>query len=317
LPPAIRCFDVTKTYTGQHKTNALRGLSLEVQEGDCFGLLGSNGAGKSTTIGLLAGLHAPTSGNIEIFGMRWTESEYAIRKELGVSLQETRFPEKLSVFEVLRLFRSFHSKGISPQDAVARVSLQDKVATWIKNLSGGQKQRLAIATALISQPRLMLLDEPTSGLDPRSRRQLWDIILDSRKLGCTILLTTHYMEEAAQLCNRVAILDHGRAVALGAPDELVSSLVGEQLLAVQLAEQGADIPPEREWQKLPGVIRVWRDGPHCFLSASQPSETIPALLAWLEQSNLAYESLTTRRANLEDVFVRMTGHSPEYPRTQN
>src|SRR5512135_2683325 len=218
MPAAIECRGLRKTYDG--KVEAVRGLDLEIQTGECFGLLGPNGAGKTTTIEILEGLLAPTSGKVEILGMTWREHERELREWLGISLQETRLSEKLSVRETLKLFASFYREPANIDEVMEELSLTEKVDAWVGKLSGGQKQRLAVATALVGNPRVLFLDEPTTGLDPQSRRQLWDIVRQFQKRGGTILLTTHYMDEAEKLCDRLAIIDHGKIIAEGSPAEL-------------------------------------------------------------------------------------------------
>src|SRR5262245_30973487 len=204
---AIRCDNLMKRYDSKPPVDAVRGLDLAVEQGECFELLGPNGAGKTTTIEILEGLLDATSGEVEILGFRWGQQDDEIRQRIGISLQETRLSEKLSVVETLTLFRSFYRRGVEPQDVITRVALEDKAKSWVRHLSGGQKQRLAVACALVGDPELLFLDEPTTGLDPQSRRQLWDIIRQFRETGRTVLLTTHYMDEAERLCDRVAIVD--------------------------------------------------------------------------------------------------------------
>ena len=182
-----------------------------LEAGECFGLLGPNGAGKTTTIEILEGLLEATRGDVEILGNKWGEADDEIRQQIGISLQETKLSEKLTVLETLTLFRSFYRQGIPAEDAVGRVSLEEKLGARVGKLSGGQKQRLAVACALIGDPKLLFMDEPTTGLDPQSRRQLWDIIRSFKNLGRTVLLTTHYMDEAERLCDRVAVVDHGKS----------------------------------------------------------------------------------------------------------
>ncbi len=218
---AVRCHDLRKRYGD---VVAVDGLSLAVDRGECFGLLGPNGAGKTTTIEILEGLLAPDGGEVEVLGMTWHQHERELRQRLGVQLQETQLPDKLTVEETLRLFRSFYHRGHSVDELLKMVELEAKRASWVVKLSGGQKQRLALACALAGRPELLFLDEPTSGLDPQSRRQLWDLVRRIRDDGGTILLTTHYMEEAEILCNRVAIVDRGHVIAHGAPTDLIASL---------------------------------------------------------------------------------------------
>ena len=227
---AIHCKNLTKRYEAKPPVDAVRGLDLSVEQGECFGLLGPNGAGKTTTIEIIEGLLDATSGEVEVLGFHWGKQDDEIRQRIGISLQETRLSEKLSVQETLTLFRSFYRNGVEPEVVMGRVSLEEKAKSWVRNLSGGQKQRLAVACALVGDPELLFLDEPTTGLDPQSRRQLWEIIREFRQRGRTVLLTTHYMDEAERLCDRVAIIDQGKVIALGTPAELIASLGGEHVI---------------------------------------------------------------------------------------
>ncbi len=308
MPLAVFCSELRKTYPGKPPVEAVCGVDLEVVEGECFGVLGPNGAGKTTLIEILEGLLAATSGEVSILGMRWAEQPAAIREQIGISLQETRFSDKLNVRETLDLFRSFYRRGIEPEQAIARVSLQEKSHAWVKDLSGGQRQRLAVAAALIGDPALLFLDEPTTGLDPHSRRQLWDIIRECRQQGRTTMLTTHYMEEAERLCDRVAIVDHGRIIALGSPRELIARLGGDHVVEFSVEP----VLPEAAcsagvWQDLPAVTGVRYDGQVVHLSVTEPHIVLPALLARIEQHGSRLASLTTRHASLDDVFVVLTG----------
>ena len=203
---------------------AVDGLDLDVRAGECFGLLGPNGAGKTTTIEICEGLNEPDSGDVEVLGLRWATDAAALRQRLGIQLQETQLSDKLTVRETVALFRSFYVQGPTVDEAIARVQLQEKQHARVGALSGGQKQRLALACALVGDPELLFLDEPTTGLDPQARRQLWDLITALKHAGRTIVLTTHYMDEAEILCDRVAIIDHGRVIAQGTPLELMSSV---------------------------------------------------------------------------------------------
>lgn len=310
MPLAVSCSELRKTYPGKPPVEAVRGIDLEVPEGECFGVLGPNGAGKTTLIEILEGLMPATSGEVCLLGLRWTEQPEAIREQIGISLQETRFSDKLNVRETLHLFRSFYRRGIEPEQAIARVSLQEKTHAWVKDLSGGQRQRLAVATALIGDPALLFLDEPTTGLDPHSRRELWDIIRGCRQQGRTTLLTTHYMEEAERLCDRVAIVDRGRIIALGSPRELIARLGGDHVVEFSL---GPELPfaacSLATWQDLPAVTGFRYDGQIVHLSVTEPHVVLPALLARIERHGWRLASLTTRHASLDDVFVVLTGHA--------
>ena len=303
MDSAIRCRDLKKTYDG--KVEAVRGLDLEIYPGECFGLLGPNGAGKTTTIEILEGLLAPTSGEVEILGMTWPGHERELREWLGISLQETRLSEKLTVRETIALFASFYHHPASVQNVLEELSLTEKADALVGKLSGGQKQRLAVATALVGNPKILFLDEPTTGLDPQSRRQLWEIVRKFQERRGTVLLTTHYMEEAERLCDRLAIIDQGKIIASGTPAELIAGLSGHHV--VEFAIHGGDGKVEEVWARLPGVQSVRGDDGFFALQVDEPHLTIPALLAAVQQQNAQLAHLTTRQASLEDVFVQLTG----------
>jgi ABC-2 type transport system ATP-binding protein len=306
MSAAIHCRDLHKRYPARPQpVDAVKGLDLEVPAGECFGLLGPNGAGKTTTIEILEGLLEPTSGDVEILGRHWGNHDDDLRQRLGISLQETRLSEKLTVLETATLFRSFYARGLDPQTAIAEVSLTEKANAYVGKLSGGQRQRLAVALALVGDPELIFLDEPTTGLDPQSRRQLWDILRRFKSQGRTVLLTTHYMDEAERLCDRVAVVDHGRVIALGSPAELIAQLGGEHLIEVLLAE--GETIDESSLASLPAVVRVWREDEAVVLAVAAPHLALPPLLAALEQQQRHLARLTTRHASLEDVFVTLTG----------
>ncbi len=297
---ALRCEKLVKKYGD---LTAVDGLDLEVRRGECFGLLGPNGAGKTTTVEILEGLNDPTSGSVEVLGMRWETDENALRQRLGISLQETHLPDRLTVEENLRLFRSFYALGRSIDEVLDLVELQDKRKTWTEKLSGGQKQRLAVACALVSDPEVLFLDEPTTGLDPQSRRQLWDVVLGFKSRGRTVLLTTHYMDEAERLCDRVAVIDKGKVIALGTPQELIAGLGGHEI--VELAVQQPLAPGELS--HLPSVRSARRSADGVALTVDQLHVALPAVLDLAGPRGLT--RLSTHRATLEDVFVHLTGRN--------
>jgi ABC-2 type transport system ATP-binding protein len=303
---AIRCQGLCKQYKSRSGiVDAVNGLELDVYPGECFGLLGPNGAGKTTTIEILEGILDATSGSVEVLGMRWGDDDDALRQRIGISLQETRFPEKLSVYETLVLFRSFYRKGIEPAQVMEEVELTEKAKAWVGKLSGGQRQRLAVACALVGDPDLLFLDEPTTGLDPQSRRQLWSIIRALGAKGRTTLITTHYMDEAERLCDRVAIVDHGKVIALGSPGELISTLGGEHV--VEFAVGNGQQPSIADLGGLPTVREARSDATGISLTVSEPHIAIPALLQLLQANGHVLSRLATRHASLEDVFVHLTG----------
>lgn len=307
MPSAIRCAGLFKRYIAKPPVDAVNGLDLQVEVGECFGLLGPNGAGKTTTIEIMEGLCPATSGEVEILGRRWSSDEKALRERIGISLQETRLSDKLSVLETLTLFRSFYARGISPDAAIRKVSLEDKASAWVSKLSGGQKQRLAVACALVGNPELLFLDEPTTGLDPQSRRQLWEIIRQFGVEGRTVLLSTHYMDEAERLCDRVAIVDHGKVIALGTPRELIASLGAENVVEFSLDDtsQGDDSPDT--FLDLPSVSAARKEADRFSLSVGEPHLVLSPLLQRLSERGQKLASLTTRHASLEDVFVALAG----------
>jgi ABC-2 type transport system ATP-binding protein len=300
---AVRCSGLVKRYGD---LLAVNGLDLEVRRGECFGLLGPNGAGKTTTIEILEGLLAHDAGDVEVLGTRWGGSDQRLRERLGIQLQETQLHDKLTVFETLRLFRSFYRQGRSIDEVLAVVELGAKAHSRVGALSGGQKQRLAVGCALVGAPDLLFLDEPTTGLDPQSRRQLWALLERYRADGGTILLTTHYMDEAQTLCDRVAIVDQGRVIAQGTPRELIASLGASNVIVFAVEEGAADLP-RAALEALPGVHGVSFEGGATQIIASEVHVTVPALLRAVAERQGRLSQLTTHGASLEDVFVRLTG----------
>src|SRR5437868_613404 len=301
MPAVIDCRDLRKTYDG--KIEAVRGLNLEIQTGECFGLLGPNGAGKTTTIEILEGLLEPTSGQVTILGQTWKSHPRELRERIGISLQETRLSEKLTVRETVELFASFYRDPRPTNEVLESLQLEEKADSWVGKLSGGQRQRLAVATALVGSPKVLFLDEPTTGLDPQSRRQLWDIIRQFQKSGGTVLLTTHYMDEAERLCDRLAIVDHGQIIAEGTPADLIDRLGGHHMVEIEINHSA----PLDRWRSLPGVEAVRHEDGLVALTVREPHLTIPALLDAVSQQRSELLHLSTRQASLEDVFVNLTG----------
>jgi ABC-2 type transport system ATP-binding protein len=300
--PAIRCRGLHKRFGS---TIAVRSVDLEIMRGECFGLLGPNGAGKTTTIEILEGLQQPDGGSVEVLGMSWSRDARRLRGRLGIQLQETELPEKQTVEEMVRLFRSFYPEGPTVDALIAAVALDEKRPTQVRFLSGGQRQRLSLACALAGAPELLFLDEPTTGLDPQSRRQLWDLVEDFRAAGGTVLLTTHFMDEAAYLADRVAIMDRGEIIAQGTPAELIRSLGGDHVVEFG----SAPLPPEQALRTLPGVSAVALDvrASVARLTTPAPHQVVPALLHRLQADGAELTSLNTHHATLDDVFLAKTG----------
>ena len=298
---AVECAGLRKSYGD---VIAVDGLDLTIPRGEVFGLLGPNGAGKTTTIEILEGLLTPDEGRVSVLGLRWGADDRVLRQRLGIQLQEAQLNEKLTVIETLRLFRAFYNHGADIDDVLAEVELESKRTALVGKLSGGQRQRLSVACALVGQPDLLFLDEPTTGLDPQSRRQLWAILERFNERGGTILLTTHYMEEAAELCHRVAIVDRGKMIALDAPASLVRALGADHI--VEFAVEGADISLEA-LGRLSGVIEARREAENYAVTTSITHQAVPALLALITQSGGRLSLLNTHSATLEDVFMSLTG----------
>jgi ABC-2 type transport system ATP-binding protein len=302
MPPTpLRIHNLRKSYGD---VRAVDGLDLEVRGGECFGLLGPNGAGKTTTIEICEGLTSPDGGEVTVLGRSWGKDDRELRELLGISLQETQFSEKLTVAETVELFRSFYRRGPTAHDVIDLVQLGEKAGARVGQLSGGQRQRLALACALVGDPELLFLDEPTTGLDPQSRRQLWELIERFRAGGRSILLTTHYMEEAERLCERVAIVDHGRVIAEGTPRELIASLGAEHVVEFALAG-GPDL--DAAALAAAGLGAAARQNGGWRLQVSELHQAMPALLGELRRQGAELAELRTRSATLEDVFVSLTG----------
>ena len=299
---ALRVSALHKRYKD---VEAVAGVDLDVRAGECFGLLGPNGAGKTTTIEICEGLTHPDSGDVEVLGFRWATDAVRLRQRLGIQLQETQLADKLTVYETLRLFRSFYQQGPDVATVVGLVQLEEKQQSRVGALSGGQKQRLALACALVGDPDLLFLDEPTTGLDPQARRQLWELIEQFKQAGRTIVLTTHYMDEAERLCDRVAIMDHGRVIALGTPRELIAATGVEHV--VEFAgdpSKTADLP---SLERIAGVRGVRAEPTGILVQVTELHRAVPALLDELRRQGVALTELRTHSATLEDVFVGLTG----------
>lgn len=307
--PALLIRGLRKAYAD---VQAVDGIDLEVARGECFGLLGPNGAGKTTTIEICEGLTTPDSGQVELLGLNWHSNADQLRQRIGIQLQETQFPEKLTVEETLRMFRSFFSHGIAVEESIRTAQLEEKRKSRAGGLSGGQKQRLAMACALVGDPELLFLDEPTTGLDPQARRHLWDLVDELKQAGRTIILTTHYMDEAERLCDRVAIMDHGKIIALGTPQQLIGTVGGEDI--VEFAVSGLDsnshgIVDTAPLLAIPGIQTHRVDAGLHQLSVSELHKAVPQIFAALAGQGLHLSEFRTHSATLEDVFVRLTGRN--------
>jgi len=304
----LRCEGLVKRFAD---VTAVNGLDLEVFAGECFGLLGPNGAGKRTTVEILEGLTSADEGTVEVLGQHWNSggkaqwsgNDRALRERIGVQLQETQLAEKVTVVETLRLFRSFYKRGHTVDQVIQTVALEEKRNARVGKLSGGQKQRLAVACALVSDPELLFLDEPTTGLDPQARLSLWDVVDKFSEGGGTVLLTTHYMEEAARLCDRVAIMDHGKIIALGPPLELIQSLGADQIIEFRVTKEITD----DALTSLPAVSHLHKRDDDYSLTVTEMGVALPALLSEIKRQQSELVSLTTHQATLEDVFVSLTG----------
>jgi len=300
---ALRIRDLRKTYK---EVVAVDGLELEVHTGECFGLLGPNGAGKTTTIEICEGLTSADSGDVEVLGLRWESDAEQLRARLGIQLQDTQLSEKLTVFETVRLFRSFFPQGPEAAEVISLVQLEEKQNSRVGDLSGGQKQRLALACALVGDPDLLFLDEPTTGLDPQARRQLWELIEQFKLAGRSILLTTHYMDEAERLCDRVAIMDHGKKIALGTPRDLIASIGVEHMVEFS-SGPATKILDLSAFRGLEGVRDIRMDQGRVQVQVTELHRAVPALLQELSRHGVPLTELRTHSATLEDVFVILTG----------
>ena len=307
MDAAIECENLTKTYPGKPPVEAVRGISLHIKRGECFGILGPNGAGKTTALELMEGLLTPTSGTVKVLGKTWQKDSAWLREKTGISLQETKLSEELTVLETIRLFASFYQDSADPKDIIAQVSLESKSLSLIGKLSGGQKQRVALACALVGRPELLFLDEPTTGLDPQSRRQVWEMIQKFQAKGGTILITTHYMDEAEKLCGALAIVDQGKIIAQGSPEELIKDFGGQTRIEVDFLEPG----PDPQWITPHGEITQMSEvSPNRFLlQTSSLIDSLPKVLAAATLTGKTIQTIRTHQPTLEDVFVGFTGRN--------
>jgi ABC-2 type transport system ATP-binding protein len=286
---------------------AVDGIDLAVRRGTCLGVLGPNGAGKTTTIEILEGLKPADDGDVEVLGRTWHARPREIQERIGVQLQDTEFQDKVSVLELLRLFRSFYRDGADLDEVIATIGLQEKRKAFVRTLSGGQKQRLAIGCALLNRPEVLFLDEPTTGLDPQARRRLWEVVEAFKVDGGTVVLTTHYMEEAERLADDLIIVDHGKVIARGSPAAIIASLEADSVVEFSLEDAEADVLDDGELLGLEGVQSVRRNGSHIGLSVVRTKAVISGLFELLDRRGLVLDDLRTHRPTLEDVFVSLTG----------
>jgi ABC-2 type transport system ATP-binding protein len=299
---AIRVQDVYKKYGA---VQAVNGVSFEVGQGEVFGLLGPNGAGKTTTVEMLEGLRSPDSGRLEVLGIDAARQPDDLKERIGVTLQTAALYPKLTVVEVLDLFRSFYKRSLSTEQLIDFLDLGERRTAQTRQLSGGQRQRLAVALALVNDPEVIFLDEPTTGLDPAARRSLWDLVQRLQSMGKTILLTTHYMEEAEVLCDRLAIMDHGTILALGTVNNLVAARFKDRSVRFDRIDSLSDAA----LAALPGVQSVKQDDGETVLYTQDVSGTVGGLLAATEALGIEPGNLGIRRPTLEDLFLDLTGRA--------
>ncbi len=299
---ALRVRGLKKQYPG---VLAVAGVDLDVRRGEVFGLLGPNGAGKTTTLEIIEGLTEADAGDIEVLGLDWTRSGSEIRARIGVQLQSTSLFNKITPREALTLYGGYYPKARTADELLELVQLRDKADAFHITLSGGQMQRLALAMALVNDPELVFLDEPTTGLDPQARRSLWDVVRRIKAEGRTVILTTHYMDEAEALCDRLAIMDHGRVLTTGTPAELIAALAIPSV--VELSFDGAAPAVEGFAERIGNPIEA--RGDLWEIPTPDPKSLLPRLLDAAEAAALPYQQVHVRRATLEDVFLHRTGRS--------
>jgi ABC-2 type transport system ATP-binding protein len=301
MEPAIQVAGLEKSYGA---LKAVQGIDFEVATGEIFGLLGPNGAGKTTTVEILEGIRPRTAGKVKVLGFDPAVEVRSIKDRIGVCLQSTNLPDKVKVHEALAWFAAFYSKSADCDGLLRRLQLWDKRNEFYSHLSGGQKQRVALALALVNDPRLVFLDEPTTGLDPQVRLEIHSLIEELRAARCTVLLTTHYIEEAERLCDRVAIIDQGQIIAMGTPREIQQKTAGKSMVEIRTAQpMPVDVPPFEEAEK---SVRS-EDGKSLTVYSSRPARTLPDLMKWIDQRGIDLEDIHLKRPTLEDVFIEITG----------
>ncbi len=286
---------------------AVKGIDFQVERGEVFGLLGPNGAGKTTTVEILEGLRNRTSGSVSVLGLDPETQSNALKDRIGVALQATNLPEKIKVLEAVELFASFYSHAADPGELLRQLELEEKAGAYYSQLSGGQKQRLALALALINNPQIVFLDEPTAGLDPQARQRIHELIQQLKRQDRTVLLTTHYIEEAEKLCDRVAIIDNGTIIADGTPEEIRSRTIGASLIEISCAQALPEggIP---DWNGAEAV-QLSRDRKSLSLSSARPAQTLVELVKWIDERGMELTDVHLKRPSLEDVFIELTGRS--------
>jgi ABC-2 type transport system ATP-binding protein len=294
---------------GLHKSygdfEALRGIDFDVAPGEVFGLLGPNGAGKTTTVEILEGLRERSGGEVSVLGFDPGVQVNALKDRIGVCLQATNLPDKITVLEALDLFAAFYSRSVNCRHLLERLQLWERRDAYYSQLSGGQKQRLALALAMVNDPSLLFLDEPTTGLDPQVRLEIHKLILELKNAQCTILLTTHYIEEAERLCDRVAIIDSGRIIAIGTPREIVALAIGHSMIEIQCESPLPDI----EIPPVTGAERIVIDEArlHLVVASTRPAKSLVELVRWIEHQGVELADIHLKRPTLEDVFIELTG----------
>lgn len=309
MKPIIEVKNLTKSYKLKTAPNqlfeAVKGISFTVEEGEIFGILGPNGAGKTTTLEIIETLRPKTGGEVKVLGLGVATHKQEIKKQIGIQLQSSNYVAALTLNELLHLFSSLYGQTVNPGELLKLVSLEEKASAQVKELSGGQKQRFTIATSLVNNPKILFLDEPTTGLDPRARRDIWELIKSINKKGVTIVMTTHYMEEAEFLCDRVAILDHGKILTISHPKTLVENLKNTTQVTFLMREEVVV-----DWSGIAEIQKVYSSHPKTILEITNLS-AVGKIIELLEKENISFSSFTVKTATLEDVYLDLTGKEYE------